>query len=333
MNIMEKYRLISAFGILLLIACMPFVQAINQTSPTSSIYQNSLNSAIFGLDSNENQQVTQNDVSQFSQYFTIVSSIDQKTHIKAPKKQDIKDKTPSTIYFGYQMQAVPYTQYKTYATYTGGNSLWVQGASSWAQYVSVPQGAGLSLLATASKGGNGVLYEINPNGQLVKNAYSFYSGYNQIDFYADTIGQHILLFVIDNQVSNAIIINVALYNPSYQQTGQIAGTIYPPIELPGTIYPPTELPGTSTVPITGDTPVTINSNGMRGYQVFLDENYIGTEGAGGDQLDGRFSFRVVGDQYHDIRVYDGQFNYPKSMYFQRGVQKIINVEPGTAVYI
>jgi len=263
MNIMEKYRLISAFGILLLIACMPFVQAIDQTSPTSSIYQNSLNSAIFGLDSNENQQVTQNDVSQFSQfsqYFTIVSSIDQKTHIKAPKKQDLKDKTPSTIYFGYQMQAVPYTQYKTYATYTGGNSLWVQGASSWAQYVSVPQGAGLSLLATASKGGNGVLYEINPNGQLVKNAYNFYSGYNQIDFYADTIGQHILLFVIDNQVSNAVIINVALYNPSNQQTGQIAGTIYPPIELPETIYPPTELPGTSTVPITGDTPVTINSN-------------------------------------------------------------------------
>jgi hypothetical protein len=28
MNIMEKYRLISAFGILLLIAGMPFVQAI-----------------------------------------------------------------------------------------------------------------------------------------------------------------------------------------------------------------------------------------------------------------------------------------------------------------
>jgi hypothetical protein len=72
---------------------------------------------------------------------------------------------------------------------------------------------------------------------------------------------------------------------------------------------------------------------MRGYQVFLDGNYIGTEGTGGDPLDGRFSFNVVGNQNHDIRVYDGQFNYPKTMYFSRGVQKIINVEPGTAVYI
>jgi hypothetical protein len=329
MNIMEKYRLISAFGILLLIACMPCVQAIEQTMPTSSIYQNTLNSAIFGLDGNENQQVTQTDISQFSQYFTMQSSNEQKTHINAPKKQDIKDKTPSTIYFGYQMQAVPYTQYKNYATYTGGNSLWVQGASSWAQYVSVPQGASLSLLATASMDGNGILYEINPNGQLVKNAYYFYSGYNQIDFYADTIGQHILLFVINNQVSNAVVINVALYNPSYQQTGPIPGTS----QIPGTIHPPTELPATSPVSTSGDTSVTINSNGMRGYQVFLDENYIGTEGAGGDQLDGRFSFRVVGNQYHNIRVYDGQFNYPKSIYFQRGVQKVINVEPGTAVYV
>jgi hypothetical protein len=83
----------------------------------------------------------------------------------------------------------------------------------------------------------------------------------------------------------------------------------------------------------GDTPVTIQSQGMKGYQVYLDENYIGTEGTGGDSLDGRFSFRVVGNQNHDIRVYDGQFNYPKTMFFQKGVQKIINVEPGTAVSI
>jgi hypothetical protein len=50
-------------------------------------------------------------------------------------------------------------------------------------------------------------------------------------------------------------------------------------------------------------------------------------------LDGRFSFSVVGGRSHDVRVYDGQFNYPKTMFFTRGVQKIIYVEPGTAVYI
>jgi hypothetical protein len=58
-----------------------------------------------------------------------------------------------------------------------------------------------------------------------------------------------------------------------------------------------------------------------------------TEGTGGDPMDGRFSLSVVGNQNHNIRVYDGQFNYPKTMYFERGVQKIINVEPGTTVYV
>ena len=102
-------------------------------------------------------------------------------------------------------------------------------------------------------------------------------------------------------------------------------------------YRPTVTPIASmpmqTPTVGGDTPVTIQSQGMRGYQVFLDENYIGTEGTAGDVLDGVFNFKVAGGQNHDIRVYDGQFNYPRSMYFARGVLKIINVEPGTAVYI
>ena len=86
-------------------------------------------------------------------------------------------------------------------------------------------------------------------------------------------------------------------------------------------------------PAQGDTLVTIISQGMGGYQVFLDGNYIGTEGTEGDPQDGRFSFGVVGNQNHDIRVYDGQFNYPKTMFFPRGVQKIVYLEPGTAVYV
>lgn len=84
--------------------------------------------------------------------------------------------------------------------------------------------------------------------------------------------------------------------------------------------------------ITGDTQLTVVSQGMRGYQVFLDGRYIGTEGTGGDATDGRFSYQVMGNQYHSIRVYDGRFNYLKSVYFQRSVPKIIYVEPGAGVY-
>lgn len=103
---------------------------------------------------------------------------------------------------------------------------------------------------------------------------------------------------------------------------------YPLVQIPASTAS-TQSPAVAR----GDSTATIVSQRMRGYQVFLDENYIGTEGTGGDPLDGRFSFSVVGNRNHDIRVYDGQFNYPKTMFFERGGTKIINVEPGNAVYI
>jgi hypothetical protein len=103
----------------------------------------------------------------------------------------------------------------------------------------------------------------------------------------------------------------------------------PPIQYPAPAYTSTQYP----IATTGDSTATIVSQGMRGYQIFLDGNYIGTEGTGGDPLDGKFTFRVVGNQNHEVRVYDGQFNYPKTMFFEHGGTKIINVEPGMAVYI
>ncbi len=169
-----------------------------------------------------NQQISQLALAQYSDFYSMPTGSAPKEHIEAPKKHEIKSATPTTIFFGYQTQAVPYTQYQTYATYTGGNSLWIQGSTSWSQYAIVPQGAILSILATTSTGGNGYLYEINPNGQLYKNSFYFYPGYNQINFYADTVGQHILLFVIGSQVSNAIVIDVIPYYPPtyYQQPYQ-----------------------------------------------------------------------------------------------------------------
>jgi hypothetical protein len=258
----------------------------------------------------------------YSQYYWTYKGAFPKKHIDSPKKHVIVDSLPSTVYFSYQMQAVPYSQYQSNAAYIAGNSLWIMGSSSWSQYARVPQWSGLSLLATSSQGGSGYLYEITPDGKLSKESFSFFPGSSQIDFYADTIGQHVLLFIIGGQVSNAIVIDVTASSPpAYPQTTPN----YPPAQ----IVPPT----TTAPPVTGDTSVTIVSQGMRGYQVFLDGNYIGTEGTNGDALDGRFSFGVIGGMDHDVRVYDGQFNYPKTMFFTRGVQKIIYVEPGTTVYV
>ena len=260
----------------------------------------------------------------FSQYYSINEGPGSKKHIEAPKKHELTDGMPATVYISYQMQAVPYTQYKTYSKYAEENALWLLGATSWTQYAQVPQGSSLSLLAISSSGGNGYLYEIDPHGLLSKSDYYFFPGDSQIVFSADTIGQYILLFIIGGQVSNSVVIDVVPFEPPYQYPWPIS-----PIQPFGQgIFPPS-----TPTPTGGDSTAIIESQGMRGYRVFLDGTYIGTEGTGGDPLDGKFTFKVVGNQNHEVRVYDGQFNYPKTMYFDRGGTKIIHVEPGTAVYI
>jgi len=315
---MRRNSLISMLLALVLLTCISEVQA---QGPDHMVPITSKDVSKYSQTQGQNHMLSGTskvDVSKFSQYYSMTQGSTPKNHIVAPKKFNINGKVPSMIYFGYQQQAVPYSQYQTYAAYTGGNSLWIQGATSWTQYAAVPQGSSLSLLAISSTGGNGYLYEIYPDSHSTNNNYNFYPGYNQINFYADAVGQHILLFIIDGQVSNAAVINVVPYTP------QSAPQFTPSNTLP---YPQGIYlsPGSTPISTTGDSQVTIVSQSKRGYQVFLDGNYIGTEGTGGDPLDGKFSFKVVGNQNHEIRVTDGQFNYQKTMFFDRGGTKIINV--------
>jgi len=282
-----------------------------------------------------------------------------------PVKIDVTHKMPSRIYFG-SGQEVTYNQYQSAIATTRGNELWIQKGLDWSAYAIVPAGTGMQFIAFAPAGGQADYYEIVQTDALniTSKRVNFYSGYNSLNFRADKVGRHILQFVLNNQPSNSIIVDVISQAPPAQQAPP-AGQMPPTTNMPpstnmppaynqpnagysqtttsglgqtttsastsyqtyGTSYPP------QTGVVAGDTPVTIQSQGMRGYQVYLDEVLIGTEGTGGDPLDGKFSFNVIGNQNHNVRVFDGQFNYPKSMYFQRGVLEIINVEPGTAVYI
>jgi hypothetical protein len=205
-------------------------------------------------------------VSQYSEYYSLQNGLASKTHISAPKKSVTKGQTPITVYFGDQMPAVPYTQYQTYAPYMGKNSLWIEGASSWTKYAMVPQSAILSLIATTTTGGNGYFYEINPDGKLNKNRYYFYPGSNQMDFYADSIGQHLLLFVIDSEVSNVIVIDVVSYYPPYQQPGPSPISSLDSVTQPSTVKPSTTQPATD-----------LSNAGLGRYSLAKDEkNHIVT---------------------------------------------------------
>jgi hypothetical protein len=71
--------------------------------------------------------------------------------ISTPTKFDIAQKTPTMIYYGVG-QALPYTQYMS-SVPSKTNDLWVQGATSWSQYVVSPVGTWLQLVANAPIGG------------------------------------------------------------------------------------------------------------------------------------------------------------------------------------
>jgi len=284
----------------------------------------------------------------------------------APVKIDINKKLPGKLYFGSGKE-IAFTAYQSATSPARGNELWIDKHMDWSQYAIVPQGAGIQFIAFAPAGGKADYYQIQETGvqKITAKQLDFFAGYNSLNFLADKMGRHIILFVLNNQPSNAIIIDVISQPPTAPSESQMQpGSDMPPafgqtdavVEGFGqptktTTFPPTTTlpstaPAATTTPLptmlgpsqptqpalSGDTPVTIQSPTMRGYQVYLDGVLIGAEGTAGDAPDGKFSFHVVGNQEHNIRVYDGQFNYPKSMYFQRGVLKIINLDQGYAVY-
>jgi hypothetical protein len=275
----------------------------------------------------------------FREYYTIIGQPIVGGMVSTPVKFDITQGTPYSVFYGAG-QGLPYPQYASLMP-AKANDLWFRGAINWTQYLACPVGTTLQLVARVPVGGTGGFYEIvqNDTTSLNYRTYQFFQGYNSMDYAADQIGRHMLYFVVNNQPSNVVIADVFSQEPSTEPQTYPETTTQPAAQPPDSYMPPASymLPPTSMQPqeaaLGGDTPVSIRSEGMRGYQVFLDGYLIGTEGTGGDVPDGVFDFQVVGGTSHNIRVYDGQFNYPKSMYFERGVLKIIYVEPGTAVYI
>lgn len=114
---------------------------------------------------------------------------------------------PSTIvYFGDA--SIPLSSYQNIL----GKYLWIESYGGLSQYASVPQYSSLYLVAYTSTSGPGEFLEIYPSpskqGIYQKTDFYFNSGYNRIPYRSDVEGMHYLLFSMDDQSSNAVIIDV-----------------------------------------------------------------------------------------------------------------------------
>jgi hypothetical protein len=146
--------------------------------------------------------------SPFSEYYTTSGTPVVGGIISTPAKFDIAQKMPSRIYFGTG-QALPYNQYVSTVA-SRNNELWIQGQTDWSQYVVSPIGTWLQMVAYAPVGGPVGFYEIvqtNTN-TLDYKTYQFYPGYNTMNINADQVGRHMLYFVVNNQPSNVVVVDV-----------------------------------------------------------------------------------------------------------------------------
>lgn len=186
--------------------------------------------------------------------------------------------------------------------YAGANSLWILGASSWTGYAIVPQGAYLRLLAYSSVGGWADFYEITPANRMVQKRYSLYPGYNQLAFHAEEVGRYVILFSVDDGMSNAVIVDVR------------SGTW--PVSPPG--------PGPQP-PSYGSARVTLESASLKGYSVYVDGSYVGADGRGGDLRDGIYAITVSGNQRHTIKVYGSGLTCTSNEFYESGHRYTIDV--------
>lgn len=128
--------------------------------------------------------------------------------ISTPTKFDITKKTPSRVYYGAGV-GLPYSQYTSIVP-SKTNDLWIQGATNWTQYVVSPVGTWLQLVANAPVGGPAGFYEMVQTDTTSSKykTYQFNPGYNTMNFNADQVGRHMLYFVVNNQPSNVVVVDV-----------------------------------------------------------------------------------------------------------------------------
>ena len=186
---MKMNRLLSTLLAFILLACLSGVQGqyvtpVNGSSTMPNAGQNT---------------------SQYSQFYTALTGSVPSAHVLPPVQFNLTGKTPVSVYFGIQMQQVPYSTYQSTAS---GNALWIQGATDWSQYAVVPQGTMVSLLAISPNEGSGNFILVDSNGQNNTYSYFFYPT-SQLGFYADAPGRHTLSFIVGGVASNSVIIDAS----------------------------------------------------------------------------------------------------------------------------
>jgi hypothetical protein len=128
--------------------------------------------------------------------------------VSSPVPYDITGQMPAGVYYRNG-------QWLSYATYaksqiTRSNDLWISGQTNWTQYAAIPVGSSLQLLANVPSGGVGSFFKLIQTNAVSTDykTVQFNPGYSSMSFIAGQTGRHMLYFVVNNQPSNMVIVDV-----------------------------------------------------------------------------------------------------------------------------
>ena len=91
------------------------------------------------------------------------------------------------------------------------NDLRILGTTNWTQYAVTPAGNLLEVVANVPVGGIGQFYKLfqTNNVSIEHKTYQFNPGKNEMVFKAEKVGRYMLYFVVNNQPSNVVIVDVS----------------------------------------------------------------------------------------------------------------------------
>ncbi len=143
----------------------------------------------------------------YSEYYKAATEAAEGGVIGKPAPFDISGNEPIAVYYG-DGQGLAYSQYAS--AMATRSDLWIKGTTNWSQYAAVPLGSRLELLAYATQGGDAGFYETIQTNNIFHDygIYQLNPGYSIMSFDADQAGRHMLYFVIKNQPSNLVIVDV-----------------------------------------------------------------------------------------------------------------------------
>lgn len=207
----------------------------------------------------------------------------------AQNASDLPDLGPFNI-TGHEPSAVRLGErevpYKEYVTQARSSEQWAQKNSTWTRYLLANQGDKIDLVLYAPSEGNADLYSISyAASKIAHRSFHLSPGYYSLRLGAAEPGRTMMILAVNSQPGNALIIDVAP-RPAKQ-----AG----PVEV--------------TASLLGMAKIIIESDRVRGYDVFVDGVFFSSDAADG-VVDGKATLEIAGDRIHTITVSqrDGQGN-------------------------